>query len=187
MFLSDIEIEDMCKGENPLISPYTPELVSRVGDNKIVSYGPSSYGYDLRLGEEFCYYVNDAWQMLDPMNPSSYETKRFTTNSLLLRPGQFILAETVEYVRLPRNVTGLVCDKSTYARCGVTVQNTVIEAGFEGTITLEITNHNNCEVLLRTGQGIVQLLLAKSDVDCRTSYADRGGKYQGQTGVTLPR
>lgn len=181
--LSDVTIEGLCHGYDPLI---TPNVSNSSGSP---SYGPSSYGYDFRLGHRFgVYKASDV--PLDPkeVTDDDIEWVQIEDGGLYIIPAHgHCLAHTEEYVRIPRGVTGFVNDKSTYARVMVANQNTVLEAGWEGQITLEITNHLPRPVILRPGQGIVQVVFMNGDRSCRVSYGDRDGKYQGQLGVTLPR
>lgn len=191
MLLSDIEIRKLCTGgpdmkpQNYLIGMIHP-FAEALKQKGVVSYGLSSYGYDVRLGDDFIRY-KPGGGVIDPLAVSEYDGERVTVDHpFALEPGGFLLGVTVEYIRMPPNVTGLVKDKSTYARCGIALQNTVLEAGWHGQVTLEITNHSNRPVLLRPGEGIAQILFHPGE-DCETTYAARGGKYQGQQGVTLPR
>lgn len=184
--LADWQIEALCRSEKrPMLTPFIKSLIEKVP----VSYGPSSYGYDIRLGDKFGLYKPSDIP-LDPKRVSDEDVtwvEADLTGEFILPARGFCLAKAVEYFRMPGNVTGLVKDKSTYARCGVHVQNTVIEAGWEGILTLEINNHLDRPVILRVNQGIAQVLFEQSDKTCDTSYAARGGKYQHQTDVTLPR
>lgn len=149
-----------------------------------ISYGLSSYGYDVRLGRSFKAYIGGS--LLDPVHVTEKDFVTFENEVYVIPPKGFVLAHTMEYLRLPRDVTGMVKDKSTYARCGITLQNTVLEAGWEGQVTLEITNHLDRPVVLRSGHGIAQVVFFQG-TPCTVSYGDRKGKYQGQTGVTIPR
>lgn len=178
MLLNDRQITDLA--EQGMIAPFAPALVSTG-----LSRGLSSFGYDVTLSDEFALYQSDD-EAIDPHRISEDDVHRFRAARWSLGPGEFLLGRTVETVTLPRHVTGLVCDKSTYARCGITLQNTVIEAGFSGTITLEITNHNCRPVILRAGEGIAQILFL-TGYPCAVSYSTRGGKYMNQVGVELPR
>jgi len=153
------------------------------------SHGLSSYGYDIRLGTEFKRYRSDKPGVLDPAKPSLLKIgEHFDCHvyehSYLLLPGGFVLAHSHEVISMPDNVVAMVKDKSTYARLGVTVQNTVLEPGWTGQITLEITNHNTRPVLLLVNEGIAQLMFWKGK-PCHTPYGD--GKYQDQVGTVMPR
>lgn len=180
MILSDTEIEFFAR-RYEMIVPFQESLANK----GVISHGPSSYGYDIRLGDTFVSYGRGD-KLVDPLNVRPEDTVTTTASEYVIGPKEFVLAYGMEYIRLPRDVTGLVMDKSTYARCGITLQNTVLEAGWEGEITLEITNHLDRPVMLRAGQGVAQLLFFRGE-PCAVSYADRHGKYQRQRGVTLPR
>ena len=161
---------------------------------RVISYGNSSYGYDVRLSEEFKLFTNINSAVIDP--------KRFDEKCLIdaelkvdpngdkyviLPPNSYLLGRTVEYFRIPRNVTVVAVGKSTYARAGAIVNVTPIEAEFEGNVVIEISNSTNLPLKIYANEGISQFLFFQSDEDCETSYADRDGKYQGQTGVVVPR
>ena len=183
MILSDVEILELI--DRGMISPAERELIGR--HEGILSFGLSSYGYDARIGEDFVRYKPRAPDdPLDPRNVTEDDVVRFQADEVDI-PGQgFLLGTTIEYLRMPRDVTAVLQDKSTLARCGISIQNTVIEAGFEGHVTIEIHNQHPFPVKLRAGEGIGQLLFFRGN-PCRTSYADRKGKYQFQRGVTLPK
>lgn len=185
--LADWQILAACRTVNPMISPVSDKL----SDLGVVSYGVSSYGYDARLGDVFKVYRSASMFMTSVLDPTEVSNDDVDTvvasNGFVIPPKGFVLAKTMEYFRIPPRVTALVKDKSTYARCGIHVQNTVLEAGWEGEVTLEISNYLNRPVLLRPGQGIVQILFHTAKDDCSITYGARGGKYMGQTGVTLPK
>ena len=151
------------------------------------SYGVSPYGYDIRLGDEFIEWKGRSLE-LDPLAIEEDDYMRVRVidvgPDITIPPHGFLLGHSVEWISLPDDITGLVKDKSTYARCGIAVQNTVLEAGWSGQITLEITNHNSIPVKLYIGRGIAQVVFFKSPY--KTSYPYRG-KYMGQKGVVLPR
>jgi dCTP deaminase len=183
MILSDIEILELI--DAGMISPAERELIGRV--QGIMSFGLSSYGYDFRLGTEFVRYKSRAPDdPLDPRNITEDDVIRFEAEEVVIPAKGFLLGTTMEYVKMPRDVTALPHDKSTPARCGIVIQNTVVEAGFEGPITMEIYNYQPFPVLLRAGEGICQMLFLRG-FPCKTSYADRKGKYMNQAGTTLPR
>lgn len=180
--LSDKQIASLCKprrfGPPPMLDPY-------VGTKHLfgLTYGPSSFGYDIRLGKIFIKYHPNG-TIIDPKDISTAEYLEYeSVVPFAMAPGDFILAHSLETFNMPPDVTGIVHDKSTYARCGISVQNTVIEAGWSGVFTLEITNHNCCPVQLYPGEGIAQIIFYRGETP-RTEYF---GKYQNQTGVTLPR
>lgn len=170
-------------GEAGMIEPFVEGQV-RQG---VMSYGVSSYGYDIRVGDHFKIFTNLYSTVVDPKNfkPEAYVD--FQGAECIIPPNSFVLAESVEYIRMPRNVTALVLCKSTYIRAGVLIPTTVLEAGWEGTITLEIGNMTPLPAKIYANEGIAQVLFFEGDEDCDVSYADRKGKYQGQHGVTLPR
>lgn len=183
MILSDIEILELI--DAGMISPAERELIGKA--EGIMSFGLSSYGYDFRLGTDFIRYKSRAPDdPLDPRKVTEDDVVRFQAEEIVIPAKGFLLGTTMEYVKLPRDVTALPHDKSTPARCGIVIQNTVVEGGFEGHITMEIYNYQPFSVILRAGEGVCQLLFMRG-LPCRTSYADRKGKYQGQRGTTLPR
>ena len=170
--------------ELALAGMITPFVESQKGKG-IVSYGLSSYGYDLRLGNVFKMSVGDT--VLDPTNVGAGDFFTVTVTDHFDIPAKtFVLACTLETFNMPPDVTGLPHDKSTNIRSGVSVQNTVAEAGWCGVLTLELVNHLDRPVRLHVGQGIGQMLFFRGDL-CEVSYADRSGKYQGQTGVTISK
>lgn len=181
MILSDTEILDLI--DAGMISPAERTLVGRAEGR--ISHGISSYGYDVRLGQEFVLY-KDSTEPLDPLcvEPDDYD--RYVTDEVIIGPGDFLLGVTMETIQMPRDVSAMFCDKSSLARCGISVQNTFLEAGWCGELTLEIHNQLKRPVILRAGQGIGQLIFFRG-APCMTSYADRAGKYMNQSGVTLPR
>lgn len=174
--------------EHGMITPFEPSLVSRNehGD-KIVSYGTSSYGYDVRCAPEFKVFTNINSAVVDP---KSFDSKSFVdieSDVCIIPPNSFALARTVEYFRIPRDVLTICLGKSTYARCGIIVNVTPLEPEWEGHVTLEFSNTTPLPAKIYAHEGVAQMLFLQSDEPCLTSYRDRGGKYQGQTGVTLPR
>jgi dCTP deaminase len=153
----------------------------------VISYGVSSYGYDIRVADEFKVFTNVYSSVVDPKNfdPDAYVDVK--GDICVIPPNSFVLAKSVEYIRMPRNVTGIVLCKSTYIRAGVLIPTTVLEAGWEGIITLEISNVTPLPARIYADEGIAQVLFFEGDEMCDTSYADRKGKYQSQEGVVLPR
>jgi dCTP deaminase len=166
-----------------LIEPFVAGQV-REG---VISYGVSSYGYDIRVADEFKVFTNVYSSVVDPKNfdPDAYVDVK--SDICVIPPNSFVLAKSVEYIRMPRNVTGIVLCKSTYIRAGVLIPTTVLEAGWEGIITLEISNVTPLPARIYADEGIAQVLFFEGDEMCDTSYADRKGKYQSQEGVVLPR
>lgn len=179
---SDIWIERMAR-EHGMIEPYVAELTK----SGVISFGPSSYGYDIRVANEFRIFHNVNSTVVDPKNFDSRSFVEFTGDICTIPPNSFALARSVEYIRMPRNVTGVVLGKSTYARCGIVTNFTPLEAGWEGHITIEISNTTPLPARIYANEGIAQVLFFESDEQCRISYADRKGKYQGQQGITLPK
>ena len=182
MLKPDSWIREMCK-KHKMVSPFVDKLVAK---NKI-SYGLSSYGYDIRVADEFKVFTNVHNVLVDP---KSFDSKSFVDIKApycIVPPNSFALARTIEYFKIPRNVTGLCIGKSTYARCGIVVNITPLEAEWEGYLTIEISNTTPLPAKIYSNEGIAQLLFLGSDEPCETSYKDRKGKYQKQIGVTLPR
>lgn len=173
----------------PMIEPYSPHAVRTNAQGKLISYGQSSYGYDVRCGEEFKIFTNVNSSEVDPKNfdHDCYVTKLAQDGYITIPPNGFALAHTVEYFRIPRNVLVVCLGKSTYARCGIIVNVTPLEPEWEGNVVLEFSNTTNLPARIYANEGCAQFLFFESDEDCEVSYKDRGGKYQGQTGVTLPR
>ena len=154
-----------------------------------ISYGLSSYGYDARVSDEFKIFTNVNSAVVDPkqFDPASFVDRK--TDCCIIPPNSFALAHTVEYFRIPRDVLVICLGKSTYARCGIIVNVTPFEPEWEGFVTLEFSNTTPLPAKIYAGEGCAQVLFFESDKDdvCETSYKDRGGKYQGQRGVTLPK
>ena len=176
--------------EHGMIEPFSPELVREENGQKIVSYGTSSYGYDIRCADEFRVFTNINSTIVDPKNfdPDSF-VEVSGKGYCVIPPNSFALARTVEFFRIPRNVLTICLGKSTYARCGIIVNVTPFEPEWEGYVTLEFSNTTPLPAKIYAGEGCAQVLFFESDKDdvCETSYKDRGGKYQGQVGVTLPK
>ena len=169
--------------EYDMISPF---VENQVREN-IISYGLSSYGYDVRIANEFKIFTNLNSTIVDPKNFDPKSFVDFTGDICLIPPNSFALGRTVEYFKMPRNVMTLCVGKSTYARCGIITNVTPLEPGWQGHITLEISNTTPLPAKIYAGEGIAQILFFESDEECETSYADKKGKYQSQTGVTLPK
>lgn len=173
--------------EQGMIEPFEPGQVRESDGGRIVSYGTSSYGYDVRCSSEFKIFTNIEATIVDPkcFDDNSFVDK--TSDVCIIPPNSFALARTVEYFRIPRNVLTICLGKSTYARCGIIVNVTPLEPEWEGHVTLEFSNTTPLPAKIYANEGVAQMLFLESDEPCETSYKDRGGKYQGQTGVTLPR
>jgi dCTP deaminase len=170
-----------------MIEPFEPGQVRSVDGRRIVSYGTSSYGYDVRCAPEFKIFTNINSTIVDPKNFDPKNFVDFDGEVCIIPPNSFALARTVEYFRIPRNVMVVCLGKSTYARCGIIVNVTPLEPEWEGHVTLEFSNTTPLPARIYAGEGVAQFLFFESDEACETSYKDRGGKYQGQKGVTLPR
>lgn len=182
MIKSDRWIERMCR-EKKMIEPYEPAQV-RQG---VISYGVSSYGYDIRIADEFKVFSNLTGAVVDPKNFDSRMLFDFQGESCLIPPNSFALGRTVEYFRIPRNVLTICVGKSSYARCGIITNVTPFEPEWEGFATLEISNTTTLPARIYANEGIAQLVFFEADEDCAVSYKDKKGKYQAQVGVTLPR
>jgi len=170
-----------------MIEPFEPNQVKEVDGRKIVSYGTSSYGYDIRCSREFKLFTNINSTIVDPKNFDPNSFVKVEADYCVIPPNSFALARTVEYFRIPRNVLTICLGKSTYARCGIIVNVTPFEPEWEGYVTLEFSNTTPLPAKIYANEGVAQVLFFESDEVCETSYKDRGGKYQGQVGVTLPK
>ena len=179
---ADKWIRKMAK-ETGMIEPFVDGLV-REG---VISYGLSSYGYDIRVSNEFKIFTNVHSAIVDPKNFTPQSFIDFTGDVCVIPPNSFVLAQTVEYFRIPRDVLTVCLGKSTYARCGLIVNVTPFEPEWEGYVTLEISNTTPLPARVYANEGIAQVLFFLSDEMCETSYADRKGKYQKQQSIVLPR
>lgn len=191
MILSDRQIRKYAIMQK-MIDPFEPEQIRTIDGIPVLSFGPSSYGYDIRASNE--------WRLINPgLTPDQLSTYVLSPKhpltleqilipviapSIRIQPGHFALARSFEYIRMPRNATGIVIGKSSYARCGGQIYITPLEAGWEGEITIEIHNATPCQIEVYAGEGIGQILFLEGDT-CDVSYADRPSKYQCQRGVTL--
>jgi dCTP deaminase len=173
--------------ERKMIEPFEPGQVRNVDGGRVISFGTSSYGYDVRCAPEFKVFTNINSAVVDPKNFDQSSFVDMTGNVCIIPPNSFALARTVEYFRIPRNVLTICLGKSTYARCGIIVNVTPLEPEWEGHVTLEFSNTTTLPAKIYANEGVAQMIFFESDEVCETSYADRGGKYQGQRGVTLPR
>jgi len=175
--------------EHGMIEPFEPRQVREPepGAPRVISYGVSSYGYDVRCANHFKIFTNVHSAIVDPKNFDSRSFVDVTGDSCIIPPNSFALAHTVEYFRIPRNVLTICLGKSTYARCGIIVNVTPLEPEWEGHVTLEFSNTTNLPAKIYAHEGVAQMLFFESDEECEVSYKDRGGKYQGQRGVTLPK
>jgi dCTP deaminase len=170
-----------------MIEPFASAQVRAVDGRRIVSYGTSSYGYDVRCAGEFKIFTNINSTIIDPKNFDVNNFVDFRGDVCIVPPNSFALARTVEYFRIPRSTMVICLGKSTYARCGIIVNVTPLEPEWEGHVTLEFSNTTPLPARIYANEGVAQFLFFESDEVCETSYRDRGGKYQGQTGVTLPK
>ncbi|MGB1398403.1 MAG: dCTP deaminase [Planctomycetota bacterium] len=175
-----------------MISPFAPqqvrESVNETGEvQRAISYGVSSYGYDLRVADEFKVFTNVHGSVVDPKNFDDRSFVDIKTDCCIIPPNSFALARSIEYFKIPRSVLTVCLGKSTYARCGIIVNVTPFEPEWEGHVTLEISNTTPLPALVYANEGLAQVLFFESDEECETSYGDRGGKYQGQTGINPPR
>ena len=170
-----------------MIEPFEAGQIRHTERGKVISYGTSSYGYDIRCSNEFKIFTNINSAVVDPKLFDENSFVDFTGDVCIIPPNSFALARTVEYFRIPRNVLTICLGKSTYARCGIIVNVTPFEPEWEGFVTLEFSNTTTLPAKIYANEGVAQVLFFESDEVCETSYADRGGKYQGQTGVTLPK
>jgi len=172
--------------EHGMIEPFEASQVREVDGRKIVSYGTSSYGYDVRCAEQFKIFTNINSSIVDPKSFDERSFVDFHGECCIIPPNSFALAHTVEYFRIPRSVLTVCLGKSTYARCGIIVNGTPLEPEWEGHVTLEFSNTTPLPAKIYANEGVAQMLFFESDETCATSYKDRAGKYMGQRGVTLP-
>lgn len=184
---SDKWIRRMAK-ERGMIEPFVDGQVKAAEDgSRLISYGLSSYGYDLRVSNEFKVFTNVFNTVVDPKN---FDPKSFVdieTDVCIVPPNSFALARSVEYFRIPREALTICVGKSTYARCGIIVNVTPFEPEWEGHVTLEISNTTPLPAKIYANEGLAQVVFYLADDVCETSYSDRGGKYMGQRGITVPR
>jgi dCTP deaminase len=173
--------------EHGMIEPFAAEQVRQTNGHRIVSYGTSSYGYDVRCASEFKIFTNINSTIVDPKNFDEKSFVDFLGDVCIIPPNSFALARTVEYFRIPRNVLVVCLGKSTYARCGVICNVTPLEPEWEGHVTLEFSNTTPLPAKIYANEGVAQMLFFESDEVCSISYKDRGGKYMKQQGVTLPK
>ncbi|MDH4044083.1 MAG: dCTP deaminase [Gemmatimonadota bacterium] len=181
---SDRWIQRMAR-EHAMIEPFEEAQV-RQG---VISYGVSSYGYDMRVADEFKIFTNVHSTVVDPKHFDARSFVEYQGDACIVPPNSFALARSVEYFRIPRNVLTICVGKSTYARCGIITNVTPFEPEWEGHVTLEISNTTPLPARIYAHEGIAQVLFFEADADdiCATSYGDKRGKYQAQRGVTLPR
>ena len=169
--------------EHDMINPFSEKQVSQ----GVISFGVSSYGYDLRVADEFKIFTNVDSAIVDPKDFAANSFVDRKTDVCIIPPNSFALARTVEYFRVPEDVLVICLGKSTYARCGIIVNVTPLEPGWEGHVTLEFSNTTPLPAKIYANEGACQFLFLKGNERCETSYKDRAGKYMGQRGVTLPK
>jgi len=175
-------IRDMARNHG-MIEPFAD---SQVRDG-VISYGVSSYGYDIRVADEFKIFTNVYSAIVDPKNFTTQSMVDFKGDVCVIPPNSFVLARTIEYFRIPRKVLTVCLGKSTYARCGIIVNVTPFEPEWEGFVTLEISNTTPLPAKIYANEGIAQVLFFEADEECETSYADKKGKYQNQQKIELPK
>lgn len=191
---SDKWILEKCRNEN-MIEPFEEKQISKKEGLSKISYGVSSYGYDISLAPEMKLFTNTYTSIIDPKNfdrsglvdLTLHFENSFDCSYFILPPNSFALGRSIETINVPKRTTIICLGKSTYARCGLVVNMTPLECSWFGHITLEFSNTTNLPMKIYANEGIAQLLFFESDEDCLTSYAGRNGKYQGQQGITLPR
>jgi dCTP deaminase len=191
--LSDEELIKYAEIGSPLITPFYSGLIRKKDGNNVISYGLSSYGYDIRCTNQFKIftpYTNEGYEVfgvVDPKNFDESNLKDVIGDVCIIPPNSFALAVSLEYFRIPKDVLGVCYGKSTYARCGVVANVTPLEPEWEGHLTIELSNTTPLPAKIYAHEGIAQIVFFKADNKCLISYKDRAGKYQGQTGITLPK
>ncbi len=173
--------------EHGMIEPFEPNQIKQNGNGRVVSFGTSSYGYDIRCSNEFKIFTNINSAIVDPKQFDDTSFVDFEGDVCIIPPNSFALARTVEYFRIPRNILTLCVGKSTYARCGIIVNVTPFEPEWEGYATLEFSNTTPLPAKMYANEGVAQVIFLEADEECETSYKDRAGKYMRQSGVTLPK
>ena len=179
---SDKWIKKMSKDEN-MIRPFVESNIRQ----DVVSYGLSSYGYDIRVSDEYKIFTNVNNSIIDPKKFDDKSFVNFKGDVCVVPANSFALARSIEYFKIPRNVLTICLGKSTYARCGIIVNVTPFEPEWEGYVTLEISNTTPLPAKIYSNEGLCQVIFFESDEDCAVSYKDKSGKYQSQTGITLPK
>ena len=183
---SDKWIKKMAQNHK-MIEPFTDCQIRNTDGNDLISYGTSSFGYDVRCATEFKVFTNINSAIVDPKSFDENSFVNFDSEVCIIPPNSFALARTVEYFRIPRNVLTICLGKSTYARCGIIVNVTPLEPEWEGHVTLEFSNTTNLPAKIYANEGVAQFIFLKGNEKPEVTYADRDGKYMGQTGVTLPK
>ena len=188
MILNDYQIKRLAEDYN-MITPYCKNLIKNENDKPVISYGQSSYGYDIRISDKFKLFVKESVLVVDPKDFNTNNIIDMYPNSegyVLMPPHSFMLGHSVETIYMPDNLLALCIGKSSYARCGVIINVTPIEPGWKGEITIEIHNTTPQMAKIYANEGIAQLIFFRGDA-CNTTYKDRNGKYMNQVGVTLPK
>ena len=183
---SDIWITEKSQVPRPLIAPFVDHLVTEEAGRKVISYGLSSYGYDVRLDRQFLKFTPVRQSVVDPKRFDAECVDEFEGDVCIVPPNSFVLARTVERFHVPDNVLCLAIGKSSYARCGIVTNITPFEPGWVGIPTLEISNTSPLPAKVYAGEGIAQVLFLEGDETAVTNYRSRGGKYQGQSAVQPP-
>jgi len=184
--LSDHEIRRFAV-EQRMIEPFVERQVRQLdGGSRVISYGLSSYGYDLRVADEFKVFTNVFNTVVDPKNFDAKSFVDLQADVCIVPPNSFALARSVEHFRIPRDILTVCLGKSTYARCGIIVNVTPFEPEWEGHVTLEISNTTPLPAKIYANEGLAQVVFLRASKPCEVSYADRNGKYQSQRGITLP-
>jgi len=173
--------------EHKMIEPFADGQVRKNGKGGVISYGVSSYGYDLRVASDFKVFTNVFNTIVDPKNFDERSFVHVSTDECMILPNSFALARSVEYFRIPRNVMTICLGKSTYARCGIIVNVTPFEPEWEGHATLEISNTTPLPAKIYANEGLAQVIFLEAAEICEQSYADKSGKYMRQTGITIPK
>lgn len=173
--------------EQAMIEPFEAGQVREMNQQKVISFGTSSYGYDVRCADEFKIFTNINSTIVDPKNFDDKNFIEFKGDRCIIPPNSFALARTVERFKIPRDVLVVCLGKSTYARCGIIVNVTPLEPEWEGYVTLEFSNTTTLPAVIYANEGVAQMLFFGGDQVCDVSYKDRNGKYQNQVGVTLPK
>lgn len=176
------------QGQAGMITPFEPRLINRLASGeKVISFGTSSYGYDVRCAPEFKIFTNINSTIVDPKNFDPNSFVEVHNDICIIPPNSFVLARTLEYFCIPRDVLVICLGKSTYARCGIIVNVTPLEPEWQGHVTLEFSNTTPLPAKIYAHEGVAQMVFLGAETICHVSYQDRQGKYQGQLGVTLPK
>jgi dCTP deaminase len=191
MLLNDEQIRERIEKEGMISPAFLSQVRYDVHGDKVISYGVSSFGYDIQLGYDFKVFTEVSCLEIDPkdFNEVAFVERTLTgaDNTILIPPHGFALACSLEWWKIPRDIVVEILGKSTYARCGLIINCTPLEPEWEGHITLELTNSTPLPLKVYAGEGICQAIFHYNPAGCKMSYKDRGGKYQGQRGLTLPR